>query len=165
MSLYDKKLHLRCLIGFWIHLNMNINHCVKSVQIRSFFWSVFSCIRPEYGDYLDTFHAVNINMIQFPISVAWNSGLNLYITDNSDRRMASYSISWNVVTLVRRTIDHFDQETNFIWIIMNLYVILCWPHIFLWKLFRNFNNKLICFLYITYNLHWLKPNNRIMEAR
>ena len=28
------------------------NHCVKSVQIRSFFWSVFSCIRTEYGDLL-----------------------------------------------------------------------------------------------------------------
>ena len=25
-------------------------HCVKSVQIRKFFWSVFSCIRMEYGD-------------------------------------------------------------------------------------------------------------------
>ena len=25
-------------------------HYVKSVQIRSFFWSVFSCIRTEYGD-------------------------------------------------------------------------------------------------------------------
>ena len=24
-------------------------HCVKSVQIRSFFWSVFSCIRTEYS--------------------------------------------------------------------------------------------------------------------
>ena len=56
-------------------------HCVKSVKIRSFFWSVFSCIRTEYGDlrskapysvrildkygpkktpYLDTFHAVNV---------------------------------------------------------------------------------------------------------
>ena len=51
-------------------------HCVRSVQIRSYFWSVFSCIRTEYGDllpysfrlkenadkeltpYLDTFHAV-----------------------------------------------------------------------------------------------------------
>ena len=49
--------------------------CVKSVQIRSFFWSVFSCIRTEYRDllriqsdtgkygsektlFLDTFHAV-----------------------------------------------------------------------------------------------------------
>ena len=27
-------------------------HCVKSVQIRSFFWSVFSCIRTEYGHLL-----------------------------------------------------------------------------------------------------------------
>ena len=25
-------------------------HCVKSVQIQSIFWSVFSCIRTEYGD-------------------------------------------------------------------------------------------------------------------
>ena len=24
-------------------------HCVKRVQIRSYFWSVFSCIRTEYG--------------------------------------------------------------------------------------------------------------------
>ena len=27
-------------------------HCVKSVQIRSFFWSVFSCIWTEYGEIL-----------------------------------------------------------------------------------------------------------------
>ena len=26
--------------------------CVKRVQIRSFFWSVFSCIRTEFGDWL-----------------------------------------------------------------------------------------------------------------
>ena len=25
-------------------------HCVKSVQIRSFFWSVFSRIRTDYGE-------------------------------------------------------------------------------------------------------------------
>ena len=48
-------------------------HCLKSVQIRSYFWSVFSCIRTEYGDlrsrygpeitlYLDTFHAVAIHL-------------------------------------------------------------------------------------------------------
>ena len=37
-------------------------HCMKSVQIRSFFWSVFFRTRTEYGPektpYLDTFHAV-----------------------------------------------------------------------------------------------------------
>ena len=27
-------------------------HCVNNVQIQSFFWSVFSCIRTEYGDLL-----------------------------------------------------------------------------------------------------------------
>ena len=26
---------------------INVNHCVKSVQIRSYFWSLFSCIRTE----------------------------------------------------------------------------------------------------------------------
>ena len=39
------------------------SHCVKSDQIRSYFGSVFSCIRTEYGPeitpYLDTFHAVS----------------------------------------------------------------------------------------------------------
>ena len=29
-------------------------HCVESVQIQSFFWSVFSCIRTKYGDLLIT---------------------------------------------------------------------------------------------------------------
>ena len=37
-------------------------HCVKSVQIRSYFWSVFSPNTGEFGPektpYLDTFHAV-----------------------------------------------------------------------------------------------------------
>ena len=27
-------------------------HCVESIQISSFFWSVFSRIRAEYGDLL-----------------------------------------------------------------------------------------------------------------
>ena len=28
----------------------NLTHCVKSIQIQSFFWSVFSRIRTEYGE-------------------------------------------------------------------------------------------------------------------
>ena len=58
-------------------LSIRLVHCVKNVQIRSFFWSIFSRIRTEYGDllhkfpyavrkygpektpYLDTFHRVN----------------------------------------------------------------------------------------------------------
>ena len=44
-----------------------ITHCVKSVQIRCFFWSVFSCIQSEYRkirtrktSYMDTFHVVTV---------------------------------------------------------------------------------------------------------
>ena len=41
------------------------SHCMKSVQMRSYFWFVFSCIRIEYGaeitPYLDTFHAVSLH--------------------------------------------------------------------------------------------------------
>ena len=48
----------------WYYFYRNKNHCLKSAQIRSFFWSVFSRIRTEYGPaktpYFDTFHAVKI---------------------------------------------------------------------------------------------------------
>ena len=41
----------------------NNSHCAKSIQIRSYFWSVFSRIRTEYGPeitpYLDIFHAMS----------------------------------------------------------------------------------------------------------
>ena len=47
-----------CLIT-WIDLSVLLRwtvllqtHCIKSAQIRSFFWSVFSCIRTDYGDLL-----------------------------------------------------------------------------------------------------------------
>ena len=33
-----------------VFLFLSSSHCVKSVQIRSYFWAVFSCIRTEYGD-------------------------------------------------------------------------------------------------------------------
>ena len=40
-------------------------HCVKSVCIRNFFWSVFSCIRTEYGEIrIYNFHAVIIARVQ-----------------------------------------------------------------------------------------------------
>ena len=31
-------------------------HCVKTVQMRIFFWSVFFCIRTEYGDFSVNLH-------------------------------------------------------------------------------------------------------------
>ena len=48
-GLVDRKLVWNMkLFGIFLVLY----HCVKSVQIRSFFWFVFSCIRTEYGDLL-----------------------------------------------------------------------------------------------------------------
>ena len=51
---------------FW--LTLISYHCVKSVQIRSFLWSVFSRIRTEYGPektpYLDTFHDVKPSYVK-----------------------------------------------------------------------------------------------------
>ena len=69
---------VRCLVS-WLTVmkyrcSYAVFHCVKSAQIRSFFCSVFSCIRTEYGDlrskyrpekipYLDTFRAVFLMQI------------------------------------------------------------------------------------------------------
>ena len=38
--------------GYDTTIVLGIVHCVKSDQIWSFFWSVFSCIRTRYGDLL-----------------------------------------------------------------------------------------------------------------
>ena len=40
---------LTSLVLTWVMV-MLLSHCVKSVQIRSFFWSVFFRIRTEYGE-------------------------------------------------------------------------------------------------------------------
>ena len=53
-------------------------HCVKSVQIRNFFWSVFSRIRPEFGDLQSKYRKIpfelleNLNVITLSISVCFN---------------------------------------------------------------------------------------------
>ena len=60
------------LLGLWYLLNINFCFpciCVKSVQIRIFFWSLFSCIWTEYGPekipYLDNFHVVCISHLRY----------------------------------------------------------------------------------------------------
>ena len=58
----------------YVSKNVRVIHCVKSVQIQSFFWSVFSPNTGKYGPektpYLDTFHAVihsaNFDSLTFP---------------------------------------------------------------------------------------------------
>ena len=49
---FGKKMEILLRYSTPISNSHPIWHCVKSVQIRSYFWSVFSCIRIEYGDLL-----------------------------------------------------------------------------------------------------------------
>ena len=39
---------VKCFVRYSRHVHYL--HCVKNVQILIYFWSVFSCIRTEYGD-------------------------------------------------------------------------------------------------------------------
>ena len=61
--------------------NLSHKDCVKIVQIRSFFWSVFSSIRNEYRDlpektpYLDAFHAIKDTWYSHEFhNLSWRSG-------------------------------------------------------------------------------------------
>ena len=71
--LYCQEYMVDFLYSGFVNYILSQNHCVKSVQIRDFFWPVFSRIRTEYAvfspnagkygpektPYLDTFHAVS----------------------------------------------------------------------------------------------------------
>ena len=51
---------LRAYFMFKKFIQPSVRHCVKSVQIRSMFWSVFFCILTEYRKIrtkMDLFHA------------------------------------------------------------------------------------------------------------
>ena len=69
--LLQKLLILLLLLGGKC-LNSVIHHCVTSVQIRSFFWSVFSPNAGKYGPektpYLDTFHVVHFTISKMILS-------------------------------------------------------------------------------------------------
>ena len=90
-----------------------IIHCVKSVQIRSFFCSVLSCIRTEYEDvlrkspysvqiqentdqnipYLHTFQAVNIDNVQLAVTLRLNEARKVYMISNFVGTLNQYILS------------------------------------------------------------------------
>ena len=95
-----------------------ILHCVKSVQIRSYFWSVFSCFRTEYGDllrkspntgkygpeitpYLDTCHAVLVSGITVSKAIACTRVTEEYrnirkiLLLNSSHPVHFWKLYWN----------------------------------------------------------------------
>ena len=94
-------------------------HCVKRVQIRSFFWSVFSFIRTRKNSvFLGTLHAVFIDVIdlimktvlhRFPLKWSY------YNVVNSECFCDSYSSSYRFLQTVdlqrhrQRTLQYMGQ--------------------------------------------------------
>ena len=79
-------------------------HCVKSVQIQSFFWSVFTCIESKCGQlrnrkkYLNTFHAV----IMYSIITDTQLGLELSsILNGTDILQGIFYAIGKIVSLIK----------------------------------------------------------------
>ena len=75
---------------YWHYL-----HCVKSVQIRSFSWSVFSCIRPEYRKIQTRKNSVFGHFSRSVTPTRWLKGI-IKIQKNWN-----YSLLWKLTKKVR----------------------------------------------------------------
>ena len=82
--------------------NNSTDHCVKSIQIWSFFWSVFSRIRTEYGE---------IRIIS-PYSV--------WMRENTDQKKLCISILFTQCTIIASTKKNVYKE-RFLQILTNEY--------------------------------------------
>ena len=74
-----------------------LSHCVKSVQIHSFLWSVVSCIRTEYGDLRS----------KSPCSVRIQSLYSVRIQENTDQKKLRI---WTLSRSVRLHNHAFQSE-------------------------------------------------------
>ena len=74
-------------------------HCMKSVQILSFFWSVFSCIRIEYGDFHSRFRI---------LSECWKIRTRKNFLFGHFSR--SVCLSHSSLFLISFTSDHFSEH-------------------------------------------------------
>ena len=102
------------------HIAKPFLHCVKSVQIRSYFWSVVSCIRTEYGDlrspntgkcgtpYLDTFDAVLVihNFRETQVLLLYDSLLKPIKLKVRVRSRDSLKTNYVLVQLFLRNLTH-----------------------------------------------------------
>ena len=66
-------------------------HCSKSVQIRNFFWSSYSCIRTEYGDLLSLY--------------------STQIQENTDQRKLHIACLFSVHNII--SLSHMFNEVMF----------------------------------------------------
>ena len=86
-SEYFQGVEKGCIGNKWVNMWIlaaiitNLRHCVRCVQIWSFFWSVFSPNAVQYGPektpYLDTFTKCEFHQLQVPTSLIRQS--NTYI--------------------------------------------------------------------------------------
>ena len=88
------------LLSWWLS-----SHCVKSVQIQGFFWSVFSCIWTEYRD----LRSKSPDSVQ--IQKIWTRKNSVFghfnaVSDRSTSSLSIGSISWKV------SIDGFLLEPS-----------------------------------------------------
>ena len=71
------------LMSHWIW------HCGKSIQIRSFFWSLFSCIRTEYGDLRSKNSLIYFNYVIWnwlPIEIRGDYSILPFVTKIKQRK-------------------------------------------------------------------------------
>ena len=139
---------------------------VKSAQIRSFFWSVFSRIRieylfvlipnagkygPEKTPYLDNFHAVQPHkqdsykyMLQRWNNADKGSGLQLFRTPTADRNISLGGIKRNYQLLMQKTkhLNHWKKEDlNFLLLEKDLHLLQTQLAIFFGGIFANLAAK------------------------
>ena len=87
-----------CEVVFLV-LSLLSYHCMKSVQIRNFFWSVFSCIRIEYGD----FHSRS----PYSVRMRENTDQKNFLSGHFSR---SVCLSHSSLFLISFASDHFSEH-------------------------------------------------------
>ena len=90
------------------HHTDNYHHCVKSVQIWSYFWSVFSCIRTEYGDLLMAISGINLH-IQSEYTPYLDTIQEVHEM-GTNQLLAELSVRFSVVSINREAIWEVEKE-------------------------------------------------------
>ena len=135
-------------------VTVNLYHCLKTIQIPSYFWPVFSRIRTEYGEteylsvfslnvgkygpemtlYLDIFHAV-YNIFENPTKRS--CFVRILVKTNSKSRRLNFRKWGNIIF----NGPYFCKE--------NVYVILGWMfngniwHLWSWPIFQKIQKSTI----------------------
>ena len=103
LSLRQDMVYKKLVLSFW-ELWDRYFHCVKSVQIRSYSWSVFSCIRTEYG-------GLPLNLrIQSKYRKIWTRNSSLF-----GRFSSSVHVTKNKISSCWIIFDHVVYFYTMIW--------------------------------------------------